>query len=544
MVGSPASRLATLPEGLPEYTLGWEVAKAAVKYLRQPNGETAGQRWQWVDSQLRFLLWWYAVDGEGRWLYRHGARRLAKGSGKSPFAAVLSLAELCFPVRLHDFDSRVPGGCVGKPKDAPWVQICATAESQTVNTMRMVRAIAHKGSRVVRDFGLDPGKQRYYRLGSGEAEGRLETITSSFTAVEGAQPSHVTADETEHWTPSNGGPTLFATLADNLTKSGDARILETANAWEPGTECVAEQTWEAWLAQEEGRTRGATSILYDARMAPFDTDLADEDSLMRGLEFVYDDCWWVDRRAIMERVWAPNSRPDDSMRKYLNWPTAASDSWVSAQDWAARADASKSLSDGDELALFFDGSKSRDATALVGARLSDGHVVTFGVWEPQGDGVVDTREVDAAVRRVFERYTVRGFFADVREWEQFVDQAWPDDLSESLVVWALPSGKRPQPIAWDMRSHTREFAEACEHTAAEIGAGGFTHDGDARVARHVANAKRYPVKGRVAIGKESKDSPRKMDAAVCVVGARMVRRLVLASPEYAKRNRKREAVFF
>ncbi|MBQ1164266.1 hypothetical protein KBZ21_40435, partial [Streptomyces sp. A73] len=33
----------------------------------------------------------------------------------------------------------------------------------------------------------------------------------------------------------------------------------------------------------------------------------------------------------------------------------------------------------DELVLFFDGSKSDDATGLVGCRLSDGLVKTFGV---------------------------------------------------------------------------------------------------------------------------------------------------------------------
>jgi hypothetical protein len=39
--------------------------------------------------QLRFLLHWYAVNPDGSWVYHHGVRRLAKGSGKSPFAAAL-----------------------------------------------------------------------------------------------------------------------------------------------------------------------------------------------------------------------------------------------------------------------------------------------------------------------------------------------------------------------------------------------------------------------------------------------------------------------
>ena len=59
------------------------------------------------------------------------------------------------------------------------------------------------------------------------------------------------------------------------------------------------------------------------------------------------------------------------------------------------------------------------------------------------------------------------------------------------------------------------------------------------VARHVANARRRPNRYGVSIGKESPRSPNKIDAAVCVIGARMVRRLVLASPEWQKRTTKR-----
>ena len=64
---------------------------------------------------------------------------------------------------------------------------------------------------------------------------------------------------------------LLATLDRNLRKSG-SRMMETANAWEPGVGSAAEATWDAWVAQEEGRTRGASRILYDARVAPPDTE--------------------------------------------------------------------------------------------------------------------------------------------------------------------------------------------------------------------------------------------------------------------------------
>lgn len=546
-VVSPADRLDTLPAGEPPLTLGFEVAGWMGRNLVQPNGPRAGKPFKVTFDQFRFLLWWYAFDDDGRWLFNHGVRRRAKGSGKSPFAAALSLAEFCGPVRLHDLDPGRPGGCVGRPVDMPLVQIAATAESQTANTMRMVRAFAPKGSEIVQRYGLDPGKTRYYKM----PEGTLEVITSSATAAEGGEGSFIVADETEHWKPSNGGTELSATLADNLAKSG-SRMLETSNAWVPGLQTVAEETWDAWVAQEEGRTRGKTKILYDATVAPADTDLADPDSLRTALEHVYADCPWVDITAIMERIWSPRAKPDDSKRKYLNRPTAAVDAWVAPEEWSRLADPLYEVADGAEVVLFFDGSKSRDATALVGCELETGHVFTLGVWEPDpndDDAMVDVADVDRVVALAFERLTVLAFFADVKEWESFALTEWPRRYQDDLLVLAAPSSKPAQPIAWDMRGHRTEFAKAAEACHEEIVAarevdgrvvyGDFTHDGDSRVARHVGNARRRPHQQYVSIGKESPDSAKKVDAAVCVIGARMVRRLVLASPAYTKRRKKR-----
>src|SRR4029077_19504322 len=130
----------------------------------------------------------------------------------------------------------------------------------------------------------------------------------------------------------------------------------------------------------------------------------------------------------------------------------------------------------------------------------------------------------------FEKYSVTAFFADVREWEGYVKTTWPDRWTDRLQVWAVPGGKLPEPIAWDMRSHSREFALAAELVETEITEGAFAHDDDPVVARHMGNARRYETKwnGAISVKKETPNSPNKIDAAVCVIGARMVYRLALA----------------
>lgn len=536
---SPHSRLSTLPPGYPQFTLGEGVAAWAQEWLIQPNGPRAGKPFRLTYDQYRFLLWFYAVDDEGRWLFDGGVRRLAKGSGKSPFAAVMALAEFCGPVRFDRFDDRRPGGCRGKPVEMPLVQIAATAKSQTANTMRMVRAFAPKGSPVVEHYWLDPGKTQYYRL----PEGTLEVITSSVTAAEGAEASFVVGDETEHWKPANSGPELSATLEDNLAKSG-SRMLKTCNAWVPGIGSVAEADWNAWVEQEEGLLQRETRLLYDARIAPPDTNMADPESLRTALEWVYGDCDWKkpdpdappNVRSIMQRIWAPQAKPSESARKYLNRPTVAEDAWTAPAAWALLANPARRVTLEEEVVLFFDGSKSRDATALVGCCMSDGHVFVVDIWEPDTahntDDVVPVVEVDATVTRAFATLNVVGFFGDVKEWESFVKVDWPTRFGDRCRVWAQKDGKDPQPIAWDMRGHVLDFTRACELVEAEIVADpvGFTHDDDPRLARHVANCRRRPNRWGVSIGKESPDSPLKIDGAVCMIGARMLRRLVLAVP--------------
>ena len=543
---APADRLVTLPRfpvgQIP--TLGFIAIDWAERNLKQPNGPNAGKPFRYAPDQVNFLLWAYAIDKDARWLFNHLVRRLAKGSGKSPFAATYALIEFLAPVRLDRFDDRVLGGVIGRPVSLPWVQIAATAESQTKNTMRFVRAFCPKNGQLARDYDIDVGKTQCYR----QPEGTLEVITSSFTAAEGAQTTAALGDETEHWGPSNQGPEFMSTIIDNLTKTG-GRMMETANAWKPGADTVAEASWDDWVAQEEGRLKGDQRILYDARVAPADCDMGDRDSLRSALEHVYAFCPWVDVDNVIGRIWRKSAAADDSRRKYLNRPTESLDSWTEAGQFALLHDPDVVVEPGDDIVLFFDGSKSRDATALVACRIADGHVFVPktadskpAIWEPETahntTDTVDVIAVDLAVEHISATYNVLAFFADVQEWESFVKINWPK-LFPDLVIDAQPTGKDQQPVAWDMRNHVYDFTRACELVLNEIGEKAFTHDGNAILSRHVANCRNRPNRYGTSVGKESKSSPNKIDAAVCMIGARMIRHLVLATPEWKKRDRLR-----
>lgn len=531
----------TLPVEQPDplRTLGWGVVLWCGKYLRQPDGVHAGERWHFTPSQVHFLLWFYAVDDQGRFVFHRGAIRRSKGSGKSPYVAALALAEFRGPVRFGGFDRvRAAEGLEfleGVPVSMPWVQIAATAESQTVNTMSMVSAMAPKGSRVVRDYKLDPGKTRIYSPDGG----RLEIITASAYAAEGARATFAVADESEWWLASNGGHDLDATIRRNLAKTS-GRMIETCNAFVPGQDSVAERTHEAWVAQSEGRTRRA-GLLYDALEAPAATDPADEGSLRSGLAVAYEDAPWVDLDRIVAEYYDPSTEPSIARRFYLNQIVAGEDSWIAPQEWAGCVDSLKSIADAELVTLGFDGSVRDDSTALVVCRVEDGHVALVGCWEKPDlagdDWQVDREAVDAEVTAAFERYKVVGFYADPPFFQDYIDR-WSSQFGHRVQVRAT----QQRPFEW-WTNRPKVMIDALQRFHEAVLDQRLTHDGSSVLTRHVLNAHRRVARSGITISKEHPSSKRKIDAAMAAVLAYECRADAVAAG-FARPRKQRRAVGF
>ena len=456
----------------------------------------------------------------------------------SPFAAALCLFELLGPCRFDGFDRHEPFGVRAKPMSMPLVQIVATSESQTANTIRMVRAFCQKKGHLARKYDLEVAKTFIETPGGG----KLQQMTSSAHSMEGGEVSFVVGDELEHWLPAQGGPAMLQTIQQNAAKMG-GRFMGTCNAWVPGEQSSAEAIFDAWCDQEDGLTRGKTKILYDARIAPPNTVLTDEPEegqvgLTEALKYVYEDCPWVNLESIKEQIWSPEYPESRSIRFFLNRPNAAEASWITLEEWTLLRKPDREVKKGEPIVMFFDGSKSNDHTALVGCCMEDGHIFKIGHWKPEGAlKVVNVAAVDAAVRKAFNDYEVVAFWADVREWESFTRTAWPEEFGENLILPAVRGGMSASPIAWDMRSHAYQFAEAAETAFTEIQQQTFTHDGDSALGEHVSNCRVNEFKGRWSVKKESPKSSKKIDLAVCMIGARMLYRHVKASKEWADRCR-------
>lgn len=62
---------------MPALSLGWHVVSWIRKWLQRGDGTP----WGLTGEQFRFLLHWYAMDDEFRFLYRDGVLQRLKGWG-------------------------------------------------------------------------------------------------------------------------------------------------------------------------------------------------------------------------------------------------------------------------------------------------------------------------------------------------------------------------------------------------------------------------------------------------------------------------------
>lgn len=537
---------------LPELTLGWGVLAWCGVWLRDKNGSP----WQFTPEQARFILWYYALTDAGDFLHHSAVFQRLKGHGKDPVAACLSTAECFADVRFDRFEQGRP---IAREEPSAWVQIVAVSQEQTKNTFKLYPSLISPEAR--RRYGIQIGRQNVWGLGDSR---QIEAVTASPLAIEGGRPTLTVRAETQNWNSSNGGHEMAGAMEGNAAKSegGAARMLDICNAYRPGEDSVGERVREAWEATQGNADAAATALdfglLYDSLEAPPDAPLTAE-AAPEVVRSIAGDSVWLDTRPkgrIVKSILNPANPPSESRRKWYNQITATEDAWLTPQEFDQLADASV-VEPGERVFLFGDGSKSDDATAVVGCRESDGYVFTVGVWQrpPRTEAwQVDRMDVDRRVRDAVALWQVVGLWFDPsdarddetgeRYWEPILD-GWHEDFGAELDLWAVEKGDKRHAVVWDMRSPRRleTFTEHAERFVSDVTDRTLRHDGAERLKQHVKNARRRPNRYGVGLGKEHRESARKIDAAVCAVGARMMWRLWATRPKNDQRERSGEVWF-
>jgi len=510
---------------LPSKTLGWQVLQWTSEYLRQPDGPDAGGPWRYTNEQARFILWWYAVDAAGKFVYRRGMLRRLKGWGKDPVGSTLCAVELCGNCRPGGWDAN--GEPVAIPHPSPWVITAAVSLDQTKNTMRLFPSLFSDAA--VDEYGIDIGKEIIYTR-----RGMLEAVTSSPRAIEGKRTTFALKNETHHWLETNDGLAMADVIARNNTKArgGDARSLAISNAHNPGEGSDAELDYDAYLAMATGR--GAKDFLYDSIEAPPGIDIKKPAQIREGLIAARGDSVWLDLDRHVAEIMDPRTREGMSRRFYFNQIVAGDDVWLSRPAWDDLKNP-HDVPDGTPIVVGFDGSDTDDWTALrcetqggyqFTPRFSDGKAM---IWDPgQHGGYTPRGEVNAAVAELFRRFKVARFYADPPFWQSEIDE-WSSRHGDKVVLrWAT--------------YRTRQMAEALERFRTDVLSGVMSHDACPITSKHIENAHADRRPQGQLIRKDKPISRNKIDAVMSSALAHEAALDCTAAGEWPKTTRRKLVV--
>jgi len=458
----------TLPWRGPEFdgdfpSLGWALLELYEEYLRIPSGPQAGEPFRLSDDQATFTVRFYAVDpAVDRLLYRRGARRRAKGTGKSPHLGAFAFGELVGDVVFDGWDAN--GEPVGRPRDSPWGQIAACSEDQTDNTyLALLEMLAE--SAAIDEFGIDAGVTRIQLT---NRFGRIDPVTASAGSREGQPITSAVLDETHLWTPRNGGKRLAATLRRNLAKM-NGRSIDSTNAYVRGQDSVAEATDRAWK-------RGEAGLLYDCIEAPAVDDLRDRRKLRKALAVAYTGAPWVDLDRLIDEIADPETTANDARRFYLNQPVDEdnTESWLDdlPTDTFARCAALELELPDSGCVMAWDMSLRHDSTAIATLGRQDDRIVArVRIFSRDTTGKIDFLAVRQHIRTeaLAHQVTAIGYDPRYLEFE-----------AQELADGGLPMEEFPQ--------SAERMGPACGLLRSTIATQTLAHDGGAELAEHVARA--------------------------------------------------------
>lgn len=453
--------------------------------------------------------------------------------GKDPLASVMSIVELVGPSQFSHWDES--GQPVGKPHPTAHVQVTAVSMEQTTNTTDLYQSLIPERTR--REFNMEVQKEVIYANGGKQ---KLKALAASFRSAEGARLTFAILGETHHWTASTGGHKFYRTLSNNMTKVG-GRFICITNAYEPGEESVAqtirEEQEKVWL----GLTK-ASGWLYDSLEAHPEAPLTD-DWAPYVVRTIRGDAIWLDAEIIVEAMQDGSVPASTKRRMWYNQIVASEDALYSPGEWdgALRPGCygdKRDLSPGDEVVLGFDGSKTDDATALVAIRISDHLIVPLAIWQnpdPSREWRVNELDVDSEVHAAFATYKVRAFYADTNLWESYIN-SWSEQYRERLLIKATAQST----IGFDMRGNKAKVARTNETLLGSIVDRKIEHNGNKLLRNHALNCYRRHNGFGLTFGKETEESPRKVDGYAATMLAFMALTDLAesgkkAKPEYTRR---------
>lgn len=537
-------------------TLGYTIVDWIESYAKHGPGPIAGQNVTLTDEEVRFILRRYQVHPDascgregcycryevGKWRYTWSVYSRLKGARKSELASWITGAELAGPSRFGGWDAAGNPVAVSIHElgGTPDIIVLATAEEQAEDTTWS--SLLYWISRSELVDSLEVLKDQINHGLGGNARLR----TSSSIARDGGRVTFSVQEETHLWY-SRELIDLDKVNRRNLEKLDklDPWGLAVTTMFKPGQGSVAEKDWKSAFGSEPD-----PYVLYDHREAAKrgnenDPSLtqAERDKILLSLcEDAIGDASWLNPRRIMRNY---KRDPIDGERYWLNRRVTATDTVFERELWDSLLSDSD-LMPKDMIVLGFDGSETNDHTGLVGTRINDGLQFVVGHWVPSEYSYEELHlSVEERLDWVFSEYTVMRMYADPPYWQDDLAR-WSSRWGAKVAGW------------WTQRESQMTWATHRWYQAATSRQ--LCHDGNQFLGDHVQNARRRDTNITVEIDldesgktfkrkgfvlrKEHRNSPDKIDLAVCSVISWEARADVIASGEHLKVKKRPKLVTF
>jgi phage terminase large subunit-like protein len=429
------------------------------RYLTVPKGTGAKHRLRlrgWQQSIVRGVLEPHV---------RQALVAIPAGNGKSTLAAAIGLY-----------------GLLGDGVEGAQVLVVASDERQA----RIIFRTAKRMVELDRDLSA-----RVQVFADHLLEPRTDSIFMALPAdagsLQGWDPSMALVDELHVVTDDT-----FEAMAARAGKRDRSLLLAISTPPKAGDDGVMRRL------VDHGREGGDPSFYFTEFSAPAGCAVDDEDAWSIANPALDD---FLHRDAL--RATLPPKMRENAFRRYrLGQWVGVDAAWLPDGAWAACTDATRSIPDGAEVVLSFDGSFNGDTTVLTVASVDQRpHVDLVELWEAAGTQVPIV-DVEQAVRAACRRWRVLEIAADPFRWARSL---------QLLDGEGLPVLEYPQSPG-RMTPATARFYEAVVNQQ-------LTHSGDSRLARHIGNAVLREDARGARLAKERKDSPRRIDAAVAAVMA-------------------------
>lgn len=447
-----------LPKSGPERVIRWINRFGVV-----PHGKGAHKPFKLRPWQADLIR---AIYGDPR--PRSALVSIPRGNGKSALAAALAVHAL--------FDS---------PEAAPQVLCVASDERQA--------GIVYDAAK--RMIELHPelnARARIYKdaIRLPMNGGELRALPSQEAALQGYRPSPLAIIDELHVVSE----AVYESLILAAGKTDHTLVLALST---PGFDRESVM----WKLVEHGRRGDDPSFKLIEYAAPDGCALDDEDAWRQANPALGDFLRVEALRANLR-----TSREAQFRRYRLGQWVGAEGAWIQHPDWMACAKPGD-VAPFTRIVMGFDGSKSGDQTALVGCTVSDQpHLFVIGSWSNDGSPGwrVPRREVSETIAAAFDRFDVAELACDPFGWVTDIE-GWAERWPGRVIEWPTNMQSRMGPATGRFHASVMERR--------------LTHDGDERLAAHVANCIAKATSFGDVVVKDGRMSPRKIDLAVSAIVA-------------------------